>query len=85
MKSKNQYKSSNNTEKSLIDMSNTIKDLQRYVLKLEKENVVLKNEFINNIKNKNGMIKKFNEDLGEYQNITRIFQEKYSEIENIEK
>ena len=81
----NQYKSSNNTEKSLIDMSNTIKDLQRYVLKLEKENVVLKNEFINNIKNKNGMIKKFNEDLGEYQNITRIFQEKYSEIENIEK
>jgi hypothetical protein len=46
---------------------------------LEKENVVLKNEFINNIKNKNGMVKKFNDDLSDYQRITNTFLEKYSQ------
>jgi hypothetical protein len=69
-----------NNDKSFTDMSNSIKDLQKYILKLEKENVVLKNEFINNIKNKNGMIKKFNEDLGDYQKITNNFMEKYTQI-----
>ena len=63
-------------------MSNTVKDLRKYVLKLEKENVVLKNEFTNNIKNKNGMIKKFNEDLNDYQIITMNFFDKFSQIEN---
>lgn len=71
---------SNNNEKSFIEMSNTIKDLQKYILKLEKENVVLKNEFINNIKNKNGMIKKFSEDLTDYQKITNNFLEKYTQL-----
>jgi hypothetical protein len=70
---------SNNNEKSLMEMSSTIKDLQKYILKLEKENVVLKNEFINNIKNKNGMVKKFNDDLSDYQRITNTFLEKYSQ------
>jgi hypothetical protein len=71
---------SNNNEKSLMEMSSTIRDLQKYILKLEKENVVLKNEFINNIKNKNGMVKKFNDDLNDYQRITNTFLEKYSQL-----
>ena len=80
----NMYKTStsNNYDKSYNDMSKTVKDLQKYVLKLEKENVVLKNEFTNNIKNKNGMIKKFNEDLNDYQRITTSFFDKFSNFEN---
>jgi hypothetical protein len=43
---------SNNNDKSFTDLSNSIKDLQKYILKLEKENVVSKNEFIKYIRTK---------------------------------
>jgi hypothetical protein len=70
----------NNNDKSYSDMNNIVKDLQKYILKLEKENVVLKNEFINNIKSKNGLLKKFNDDLNDYQRISTTFFDKFSQL-----
>lgn len=72
------------SDKSVAELSATIKDLQKYILKLEKENVVLKNEFTNNIKAKNGLLKKFNDDLVDYQRLTTNFMEKFSELEEEE-
>lgn len=54
----------------------------KYVLKLEKENILLKNEYINNIKNKNTIIKKYNEEINEFSNMAKRLEEAFQRLDS---
>jgi hypothetical protein len=60
------------SKKKVVDLENNIKDLTYYIVKLEKENIILKNELGNSMKHKIIIIKKFNDELN---NITKISQD----------
>ena len=60
-----------------IELESNLKELQRYINKIEKENIILKNELGNSMKHKNMVLKKFNDELS---NITKISQNFYEDF-----
>jgi hypothetical protein len=70
------------SKKKVVDFENNIKDMTNYIVKLEKENIILKNELGNSMKHKNIIIKKFNDELN---NITKISQNFHDDFFSTEK
>ena len=77
---KNQLKSA--SEDALSSNKTTNQEQAKYTLKLEKQNILLKNEYINNIKNKNTLIKKYNDELNEFVKMTDGLESNLHSIDN---
>ena len=59
------------------EQENDYKSVHHHNVRVEKENVILKNELSNSIKYKNNIIKNFNNDIEDLNKLSQAFFENY--------